>query len=54
MEKRNHRYRYQLQITNARRGDLQSFMRALVGRIEGLTLAQRVRWSLDVDPQDMG
>lgn len=54
MEKRNHRYRYQLQITNARRGDLQSFMRVLVGRIEGLTLAQRVRWSLDVDPQDMG
>ncbi len=54
MEKRNHRYRYQLQITNARRGDLQSFMRSLVSRIEELTLAQRVRWSLDVDPQDMG
>ena len=53
MEKRNHRYRYQLQITNARRGDLQLFMRTLVERVEGLTLAQRVRWSVDVDPQDM-
>jgi primosomal protein N' (replication factor Y) len=53
MEKRNHRYRYQLQITNARRGDLQVFIRALVERVEGLVLAQRVRWSVDVDPQDM-
>lgn len=53
MEKRNHRYRYQLQITNARRADLQMFMRALVEKMEGLTLAQRVRWSIDVDPQDM-
>lgn len=53
MEKRNHRYRYQLQITNARRGDLQIFMRALVEKIEQLVLAQRVRWSIDVDPQDM-
>lgn len=53
MEKRNHRYRYQLQITNVRRSDLQTFMRTLIERLEGLVLAQRVRWSVDVDPQDM-
>lgn len=53
MEKRNHRYRFQLQISNARRGELQAFMKRLVERVETLPLSQRVRWSVDVDPQDM-
>jgi primosomal protein N' (replication factor Y) len=53
MEKCNHRFRFQLQISNARRGELQLFLKNLVERVEALPLAQRVRWSLDVDPQDM-
>lgn len=53
MEKRNHRYRFQLQISNARRAELQSFLKNLVERIETIPLAQRVRWNLDIDPQDM-
>lgn len=53
MEKRNHRFRFQLQISSARRTDLQALTKSLVESMESLPLAQRVRWSVDVDPQDM-
>lgn len=53
MEKRDHRYRYQLQITCARRHDLQQLLKIVVEQLDKLALAQRVRWSIDVDPQDM-
>lgn len=53
MEKRNHRYRYQLQITSARRTDLQQLLKSVIEELEKTALAQRVRWSVDVDPQDM-
>lgn len=53
MEKRQHRFRYQLQITCAKRAELQTLLKHLVSQLEQLALAQRVRWSVDVDPQDM-
>jgi len=53
MEKRHHRYRYQLQVTCAKRAQLQALLKEWVEQLEQLPLAQRVRWSLDVDPQDM-
>lgn len=53
MEKRNHRYRYQLQISDSRRVDLQHLLKNLVDELEKIALANRVRWSIDVDPQDM-
>lgn len=53
LEKRDHRFRYQLQISCARRADLQPLLKALVEQIERQAAAQRVRWSIDVDPQDM-
>lgn len=53
MEKRNHRFRYQLQLTSARRADLQQLIKGVVELLSPLPLAQRVRWSVDVDPQDM-
>jgi primosomal protein N' (replication factor Y) len=53
MEKRHHRFRYQLHITCAKRTDLQALLKDLVTQLDQLALAQRVRWSVDVDPQDM-
>jgi len=53
MEKRQYRFRYQLQITCAKRGDLQALLKHLVTQLDQLALARRVRWSVDVDPQDM-
>lgn len=53
MERRNERFRYQLQIVCARRSDLQQLLKNMVDKLEGSALASRTRWSLDVDPQDM-
>lgn len=53
MEKRQHRFRYQLQVTCAKRADLQTLLKHLVAQLDPLALSQRVRWSVDVDPQDM-
>lgn len=53
LERRNDRFRYQLQIVCARRGELQRLLTAVLAKIEGHALASRTRWSLDVDPQDM-
>lgn len=53
LERRNDRFRYQLQIVCAQRKDLQHLLKTLLAQIEGHALASRTRWSLDVDPQDM-
>lgn len=53
MERRNERFRYQLQIVCARRSDLQHLLKSTLATLEGNALAGRTRWSLDVDPQDM-
>ena len=53
MEKRAGRYRVQLLIHGDKRSALQRFLRSWMPAIHRLKSARRVRWSLDVDPQDM-
>lgn len=52
MERRNDRFRFQLQIVCATRGELQQLLKAMLSQVQGSALAARTRWSLDVDPQD--
>ncbi len=54
MEKRGDRFRYQLQINSAQRKPLQQLLAELAMKLEGSPLAKAVRWSIDVDPQEMG
>ncbi|MEN0035748.1 MAG: primosomal protein N' [Cellvibrio sp.] len=54
MEKRGDRFRYQLQINSAQRKPLQLMLTELALQLEASPLAKRVRWSIDVDPQEMG
>ncbi|HEX7762386.1 MAG TPA: primosomal protein N', partial [Cellvibrio sp.] len=53
MEKRGDRYRYQLQISAAQRKSLQPLLSQLALQLEAHPLASKVRWSLDIDPQEM-
>ena len=53
MEKRAGRFRVQLLIKSERRGQLQDHLRYLVASLDPIKLPPRLRWSLDVDPQDM-
>lgn len=54
MEKRGDRFRYQLQINSAQRKSLQHLLSELALQLEASSLAKAVRWSIDVDPQEMG
>ena len=54
MEKRGDRFRYQLQISSAQRKPLQQLLTELAVQLETSSLAKAVRWSIDVDPQEMG
>ncbi|MDQ2076520.1 primosomal protein N' [Marinimicrobium sp. ABcell2] len=53
MEKRGNRFRYQLHINSASRGHLQKLLTQLALELESEALGKRVRWAIDVDPQDM-
>jgi primosomal protein N' (replication factor Y) len=53
MERREGRYRAQLLVQSARRPSLQAFLDRWVERLAELKAARKVRWSLDVDPQDL-
>jgi primosomal protein N' (replication factor Y) len=53
MERRAGRYRAQLLVQSCDRQTLQRFLPGWLTRIEALPAARRVRWSLDVDPQEM-
>jgi len=53
MERRNGRFRHQFSITCAERATLQRLMSTLCQELEQSKLAKRVRWSVDIDPQDM-
>jgi primosomal protein N' (replication factor Y) len=53
MERRAGRYRAHLLIQATRRSDLQWLLKQWLPRIRELKSAGRVRWSLDVDPQEM-
>ena len=47
-------YRAQLLITSSKRKDLHNRLRELIKIMENLKSSRRVRWSLDVDPLEMG
>ena len=53
MEKRAGRYRYLLQISAGQRGELQQLLATLCAQLEKLKKANSVRWSIDVDPQEL-
>ncbi len=53
MERRQGRYRFQLQLSSPHRQLLQRLLRQLAPELETHPSARRVRWAIDVDPQDM-
>ena len=53
MERRAGRYRCQLLVQAERRAELRAFLGDWVPRLAELKSARRVRWSIDVDPQEM-
>jgi primosomal protein N' (replication factor Y) len=53
MEKRAGKFRAQLQISALQRPALQQLLTHLCPQVESLREARTVRWSVDVDPQDM-
>lgn len=52
MERRAGRYRAQLMLRSRDRASLQRLLTPLCLHLEGLKQSRRVRWSVDVDPQD--
>lgn len=53
MEKRGDRFRYQIHINSNQRKLLQFLLSKLALELEASALNHRVRWSIDVDAQDM-
>ncbi len=53
LEKRNHFYRFQLHLRCNSKGQLQQLLKPLMSEIHTWPEALRLRWSLDVDPQDL-
>lgn len=53
MEKRANRYRQQLLLRSPQRADLQNLLSVLCLQLEQMNTQRNVRWSVDVDPQDM-
>lgn len=53
MERRNGRFRQQLQIMSHERNSLHRVLNPLVHYLENLKGIQKVRWNLDIDPIDM-
>lgn len=53
MERRQGRYRAQLLIQSARRDVLQRLLHRWLPSMRALPMASRVRWSVDVEPQDL-
>ena len=53
MERRAGRYRAQLLVDATSRAALQRFLPGWIAEVEALPSARKVRWSVDVDPQEM-
>jgi primosomal protein N' (replication factor Y) (superfamily II helicase) len=53
MERRAGRYRWQLIVLSSERKKLHGALRSWVPKITKLKMVNKVRWSIDVDPQDM-
>lgn len=54
LEKKANQYRFQLLVQSANRQALQNGLAAVMTEIEKITVNSGVRWSLDVDPYDLG
>lgn len=54
LERRAGRFRHQLLLSSPRRDRLHEMLDRLLPEMRGWPEARGVRWSLDVDPQDMG
>lgn len=54
MERQGGRYRAQLLLRAASRTNLQAFLRPWVERLAGVRTPRGLRWSLDVDPIELG
>jgi primosomal protein N' (replication factor Y) len=52
MEKRQGQYRMQLLLQSQQRSTLQKAIGQQIKKIETLNLSNKIRWSLDIDPQD--
>ena len=53
MEKRAGRFRFILQVTAVQRSQLQRCLSIVTNQLECEKLAKQVRWSVDVDPQEL-
>lgn len=53
MEKKAGKYRYHLLIQSKSRASLHQAVNFIVANIEGNPLKQKVRWSIDIDPQEL-
>ncbi|MFT5063478.1 MAG: primosomal protein N' (replication factor Y) [Gammaproteobacteria bacterium] len=53
LERKQSRWRYQLLFSASDRASLQTSVRRWLGEIKQLKISNKVRWSLDVDPQDL-
>jgi len=53
MEKRAGRYRYQLLIQSGNRQTMEKILTPWIDKLGNLPESRKVRWSLDVDPQEM-
>ena len=53
MERRAGRFRAQLLLSAAQRGVLHHMLAPWVLQLEAEKLGRKVRWSLDIDPQEM-
>ena len=53
MEKRAGRYRIQLLLNSKNRGAMQSLLKQLTPAMSALKHSRKLRWSIDVDPQDL-
>jgi primosomal protein N' (replication factor Y) len=53
IEKRSGRYRYQLIIQSSNRKSLHTHLDSWLDQLDNMKTGKKVRWSLDIDPQDM-
>ena len=53
IEKRSGRYRYQLIIQSKNRKELHAHLNNWLNDLDKIKIGRKVRWSLDIDPQDM-
>lgn len=53
MERKQGRYRMQVMLQSASRNSLHKYISPVLLQFESHTLAKKVRWSIDIDPQDI-